>query len=111
MADTREQTPIEVDMWNYLPLLIEYFGPLKTGSLFAFLIAWHLSGEPTPKECDERTGGTKRVIGYKRAMIYRWFADVQAFRRWLPTKGFIWPEDRDLAHELAVRVKPETASV
>jgi hypothetical protein len=110
MAKTRERKPIPVDDWNCLPLLVEYFGPVKTGSLFAFVIAWHLSGEPAPKECDERTGGTKRVRGYSRASVYQWHADLQGFRRWLATKGFAWDDARELARDLALRALPQNAA-
>jgi hypothetical protein len=105
--EKREQQLVELAEWNYLPLLIQFMGPIKTGRLFAFLLAWWASGEPEPKEYDDG----RRVIGYSRAACYLWLKRVHDFAAWLPTKGFFFSEEYRLAHELAQKIQPRSTQV
>jgi hypothetical protein len=80
MVETREivQSGQQVSELNYIPLLVEYFGPVKAAKLLGFLAMWHVSGEPKLADLAYRN-----VLGFKRAAVYKWIVQIREWGVWL----------------------------
>jgi hypothetical protein len=62
---------------NYLPLMIEYFGPVRMAKLFGFLAMWELSGEPKLSDLAYRN-----VHGFGKSVVYKYFVWLREWGVW-----------------------------
>jgi hypothetical protein len=77
MAKTREKRSKQVDEVNYIPLMIERFGPLHAAKLLGFLALWGLSGCPKLPDLARRNR-----FGLRKSVVYSNFVELREWGVW-----------------------------
>ncbi len=77
MVKTREKRSKQVDELNYIPLLVEHFGPAHTARLLGFLALWGASGCPKLPDLARRN-----VYGLTKSAVYKYFVQLREWAVW-----------------------------
>ncbi len=97
MVRTREMRRKRVDELNYIPLMIERFGPVHTTKLLGFLALWGASGCPKLPDLARRN-----VYGLSKSVVYKYFVQLREWGVWCRDEKGMEGIAADIDQSLAV---------